>query len=95
MFDPESRYAGLQVLEQQGPDGRMIRFVERRFLPRSEGMRALGAVAVADGDRLDLITARTLGDPLQYHRICDANDALHPPDLVADPGRRLKIPAPI
>ena len=40
------------------------------------------------GDRLDLITARTLGDPEQFWRICDANDALDPDDL-AEPGRRL------
>ena len=36
---------------------------------------------MAQGDRLDLITARTLGDPEQFWRVCDANDALDPAEL--------------
>jgi nucleoid-associated protein YgaU len=42
-------------------------------------------------DRLDLIAARTLGDPLLFWRIADANLALDPFDLV-EPGRALTVP---
>ncbi len=45
-----------------------------------------------DGDRLDLIAHRYLGDPELYWRICDANRALRPEELTAEPGRRLVIP---
>ena len=37
-------------------------------------------------------TAQYLGDPEQFWRICDANDAMRPDDLTAEVGRRLLIP---
>jgi len=45
------------------------------------------------GDRLDNIAARHLGDPEQFWRLCDANDAMQPPELTVI-GRRIKIPFP-
>jgi len=54
----------------------------------------LAEVTVSQGDRLDLITARTLGDPEQYWRICDANEAMNPPDLTDEPGEVLRVPVP-
>ena len=42
-------------------------------------MSLLTEVTVVQGDRLDTITTRTLGDPLQFWRICDANDTYEPP----------------
>ena len=51
-------------------------------------------VTVVEGDRLDTIAARTLGDPEQYWRICDANIASNPPTLTAEPGRVLRVPVP-
>jgi nucleoid-associated protein YgaU len=53
-------------------------------------------VTVTEGDRLDLIAFRTLGDPEIFWRICDANDAMNPFDLVADGeiGRKLRVPIP-
>jgi len=49
---------------------------------------------VIEGDRLDLITARTLSDPEQFWRIADANDAMDPTDLTNEPGSRLRIATP-
>ena len=46
------------------------------------------------GDRLDLIAAKYLGDPLIFWLICDANGAIDPGDLVATPGRVLDITTP-
>jgi hypothetical protein len=43
-------------------------------------------------ERLDNITARDLGDPEQFWRLCDANNAMHPDGLTAEEGRRLIIP---
>jgi hypothetical protein len=56
-------------------------------------MQTLAEVAVGSSDRLDLITARAIGDPEQFWRVCDANDAMRPDDLLVV-GRLLKIPVP-
>ncbi len=63
------------------------------FFPRAETLPLLVEVTVAEGDRLDLIAARTLGDPEQFWRVCDANNAMNPADLMA-PGRILRVPVP-
>ena len=47
---------------------------------------------VADGDRLDLLAHRYLGDSELFWRICDANGALRPEELTREPGRVLGIP---
>ena len=49
---------------------------------------------MVEGERPDTIAAAHLGDPEQFWRICDANSALHPDELVADVGRRLRITLP-
>ena len=43
-------------------------------------------------DRLDLVAFRYFQDPEQFWRICDANGALWPDDLL-EPGNVLLIPA--
>ena len=42
----------------------------------------LHAGGVAQGERIDLVSNRTLGDPLAYWRICDANNETKYVDLV-------------
>ncbi|HYW08815.1 MAG TPA: hypothetical protein VE913_17770, partial [Longimicrobium sp.] len=76
------------------PDGREVAYKRRRFCPPGSAMTLLAEVRVGDDDRLDLITARTLGDPLQFWRVADANDAMNPLDLVRRAGRVLRIPLP-
>jgi hypothetical protein len=90
VFGPTSRYAGLPVRFWESPDGRSIAYVSRRFSPFGNRLPLLAETTTAEGDRLDLIATRTLGDPEQFWRICDANDAMNPNDLVATPGRRLR-----
>jgi hypothetical protein len=96
MFDPTSRYAGIEVAKLAGPNGQVVAYVRRRFAPPGRTLPLLVEVAVAQEDRLDLITARTLGDPEHFWRVCDANDAMNPFDLTADAavGRVLRIPVP-
>jgi hypothetical protein len=50
--------------------------------------------SVAEGERLDNITAQYLGDPEQFWRLCDANDAMRPEELTETVGRRLRITLP-
>jgi hypothetical protein len=46
------------------------------------------------GDRLDLIAAKYLGDPLMFWLICDANGAIRPDELTETPGTVLNITMP-
>ena len=94
MFEFTSRYYALPTATITGPDGRVLTYVRRRFLPRGESIPLLVEVTVGQSDRLDLITARTLTDPEQYWRVCDANHAMNPPDLTAEPARTLRVPVP-
>ncbi len=95
MFDPHSRYAELPVAELAtiGPDGdpRPLRYVSRRFVPREDHGTPLLEHVVVQGERLDVITGRYLGDPTQFWRVCDANGAMRPGDLVRDPGATVAI----
>jgi hypothetical protein len=94
MFEFTSRYYAVETATHTAPDGRVLSYKRRRFLPRGETLALLAEVSIAEGDRLDLITARTLGDPEQFWRVADANEALNPFDLTAEIGRRLRVPVP-
>ncbi len=94
MFDKHSRYAKLETSSLLTAKGETITFVKRRFLPPAAGHRLLVEVAVSEGDRLDLIASKTIGNAEQYWRICDANDAMDPFELLEQPGRVLSVPLP-
>jgi hypothetical protein len=76
------------------PDGRVIAYKRRRFLPPARAHAVLIETALAQGERLDLLTARTMGDPEQFWRVCDANNAMTPDELEEDRGRLLIVPLP-
>lgn len=86
-----SRYHGIETAKWRRDDGRDIVYLLRRFLPDPRNIDVLTEHAVAEGDRLDNITARYLVDPEQFWRICDASNATNPEDLEVV-GKRLKIP---
>lgn len=81
MINANSRYAKTETTTYTRADGEEIAYLRRRFCPRGEDMPLMVEVTAQEGDRLDLITARTLGDPEQFWRVCDANNALHPEEL--------------
>jgi hypothetical protein len=90
MFAPGSRYENVPDALYVAPDGRELRYKLLRPIPAAP---VLADHVVAQGDRLDLLAFRFFGDPEQFWRLCDANDALDPAELVAEPGRRLSVPA--
>jgi hypothetical protein len=94
MFDHTSRYEPIETATLSLPDGRVVAYKRRRFLPQRGDATPVAQVAVAQGDRLDAIAARSLGDPEQYWRICDVNGALDPTELTEEPGRVLDIALP-
>lgn len=93
-FPPNSRYYGFRTIELADREGRTLVYLERRFVPPPESFALLQEHAVAQGERLDNITAHYLGDPEQFWRICDANSPMRPDDLTATLGRRLRITLP-
>lgn len=94
------RYDGVEKAEVEVPDGaggrRTVRYLRRRRLPDPRDVRPLALHRVDAADRLDLVAARYLGDPLAAWQVADANVALDPDELTA-PGTEgdvLVIPFP-
>src|SRR4051812_34546664 len=87
-FPTDSRYHGFAVLQYPAADGRAIPYLARRIVPQpgAPNFATINRYVVQQGDRLDLIAAKYLGDPLMAWLICDANGAMSPDDLVATPG---------
>ena len=100
MFDPNSRYADLEtvmfVRTDQDGDAEAIAYKRRRLIPAAEANTTLAEHVFTQGDRIDNIAARYLGDPLEFWRICDANRVIRPDDLVTvgDGGRTIRIVLP-
>lgn len=93
-FPPSSRYHKTPVAKLTMADGSEVAYLKRRFVPPPEAFALLQEHAVTQGERLDHIAAKYLGDPEQFWRICDANGAVRPNDLLEPVGRRLRITLP-
>lgn len=93
-FDPTSRYYTVPTATYVTPDGRTIVYVTPRRIPQPSGFTLLERATVTAGDRLDLLTDRYLGDPLQFWRVADCNRALNPFDLMAEPGSSVDVCLP-
>ncbi len=94
LFPTNSRYQYVETTRLVRRDGTEVVYLKRRFVPQPERFVLLQEHAVVEGDRLDNITARYLGDPEQFWRVCDANRAMRPDGLTEEIGRRLRITMP-
>lgn len=97
LFPITSRYYGIDTAKLETATGKTIVYLRRRFVPPPERFALLQEHMVTQGDRLDNITAQYLGDPEQFWRVADANNAMNPTDLVQQPeniGRKLRITLP-
>ncbi len=92
-FSPTSRYYGIETTTLETPEGKVVVYLRRRFVPSPERFALLHEHVVTQGERLDNITAQYLGDPEQFWRVCDANGAMRPDELETI-GRRLRITLP-
>jgi hypothetical protein len=93
-FPVNSRYVLTPTARLVRPDRREIVYLRRRFVPQPEELSLLREHIVAQGDRLDILAARYLGDPELFWRLCDANRAMRPDELTETVGRRLRITLP-
>ena len=98
MFEPSSRYNDIETAKMTVTDSRgeprVVSYKRRRFVPSGATITALAEHTVAQGDRLDNLAARYVGDPEQFWRICDANDVLRPEELTEEIGWIIKIGLP-
>jgi hypothetical protein len=93
-FAPTSRYYGIETTTLELSNGRTVAYVTRRFLPQPDRLALLQEYQVKQGDRLDNLAAKFIGDAEQFWRICDANAAMCPCELTETVGRRLRIALP-
>jgi hypothetical protein len=98
VFDPTSRYQDIETVKMMARDNRgeprVVSYKRRRFLPPRRVMTKLAEHTVVQGDRLDNLAARYVGDPGQFWRICDANGVLRPDELTEEVGRTFEIGLP-
>jgi hypothetical protein len=94
LFPPNSRYAGIDTGQLTTVDGKKIVYLRRRFVPSSERFALLQEYTVVQGDRLDNLAAKFIGDPERFWQICDANAAMRPEELTETLGRTLRITLP-
>jgi hypothetical protein len=93
-FTPESRYLGIGLATWATPQGEQVEYVRRRFIPPPERFALIQRYRVTQGDRIDVVAANVYGEPLFYWRICDANLAVDPNDVTAQPGAFIRITLP-
>jgi hypothetical protein len=93
-FPPTSRYYGIETAAMAMPDGRIVVYLRRRFLPSPDRFALLLEHSVVQGERLDNIAAKYFNDPEVFWQIADANTAMRPEELTETVGRRLRITLP-
>jgi hypothetical protein len=94
VFPANSRYNKVAVTSLTMPDGTEVAYLKRRFVPLPENFATLQLYTVTEGERLDQIAAKFLGDPEQFWRLCDANGAVRPNELLEPIGRTIRITLP-
>ncbi len=93
-FPVNSRYHGIETgtLEIEGRPP--ITYLRRRIVPQADRFDLLFEYTVVQGDRLDNLAAKHIGDPELFWQIADANDALAPEELTETVGRTIRITQP-
>jgi hypothetical protein len=91
MFFKGSRYERVADAEVQDGRGRVVRYKKARSILETPAQ--MGHV-LNQGERLDLIAHRYYQDPERFWRICDANLATWPGDLIEQAGKTILIPPP-
>jgi hypothetical protein len=93
-FPATSRYYGIEITTLKTAAGLTVAYLRRRFLPSPERFAILQEHLVTEGERLDNIAAKYMGDPEAFWRIADANAAMRPEELTETIGRRIRITLP-
>jgi hypothetical protein len=87
MFDSKSRYVKAETYQVTDARGRQVTVVAAPAPPEQV---LLGIHLLKQGERLDLLAARYLGDPAGYWRIAEQNNVMLPEALTE--AREIEIP---
>ena len=90
MFDPKSRYLKADMYEVTDKRGRTVKVVA---LPPPPEQQLLGLHLLKQGERLDLLAAKYLGDPAGYWRIAEQNNVMLPEALTEAPEIEIPVKA--
>lgn len=93
-FPPNSRYANLLTATLETPDGRVTLYLRRRFVPPADRFAELQQYTVSQGERIDQLAAKLVGDPERFWQLNDANNAMRSEDLTETPGRVIRVTLP-
>ncbi|HEY3757410.1 MAG TPA: hypothetical protein VGL42_14760 [Opitutaceae bacterium] len=93
---PDSRYYGSSTLTYTDANGQTITYLAPRYVPQpgNPNYSTTAQHTVKSADRLDLVAATYLGDPLLFWVLCDANGAIDPNELLQTPGATVNITLP-
>lgn len=93
-FDEHSRYLKVEMalLPPPGATQRPLPYLRRRFIAQPGDIALAAWVTIGASDRPDLLAARTLGEPLAWWRLADANGVDDPNALTDTPGARVAVP---
>ena len=93
-FTANSRYRDVPTVTVQMPDGTSVTYLKLRIVPPPEVFETIQEHKIVERDRLDNLAAKYLGDPELFWRLCDANGAIRPDELIETIGRRIRITLP-
>jgi hypothetical protein len=88
-FFKGSRYEKVGDVETTDARGRTVRYKRTRFI---EDPPVRGLHVTTDGDRLDRLAFHAFSDVERWWLIADANAAVWPGDVLAEPGRVIDMP---
>jgi hypothetical protein len=71
-----------------------VSYLARRVLTDPDRLYTRHTLELTDGDRLDTVAASAHGDPLAWWLLVEAEPVDHPDEVVAQPGRRIRIVMP-
>lgn len=91
---PSSRYYSVGTGTFQKADGTTVSYLRRRFIPQPVSLELVQQHVVKEGDRLDNLATRYIGDPEQFWQIADANIIIAPEELTDQAGAILRIARP-
>jgi hypothetical protein len=88
VFEPPSRYLGVETYLAVDRRGRTVEVVA---VPDAAAQALAGVHVRREGERLDHLAARYLGDAVLWWRIAERNDVMVPAALIE--AREIEIPA--
>lgn len=88
-FFKGSRYEHVGEVEANDASGRPVRYKRTRFI---SDLPVRGLHVTKDGDRLDRLAFDAFADVERWWLIADANAAIWPGEVLAEPGRVIDMP---